>query len=99
RDKLVTGVQTCALPIYFIAAVLDEPVIVSGVIYSDQIREGRLQVRPAAMDCPEVASDSRSSPRMQRFIQPVNELVRLSERAWGRSEERRVGKEWRARGG
>src|SRR5687767_15232745 len=80
RDKLVTGVQTCALPIY-------RPVV------GDHIRgRGRLSVadpgrrivrrpaRPSSADGPQDLHRSEAGSRQA-----------------GRSEERRVGKECRAR--
>src|SRR5437868_15256271 len=67
RDRNVTGVQTCALPIL-------------------KIQAGRSREAPAS--CLPGSLSTRSwlaAPRVR------------SESSWKRSEERRVGKEWRSR--
>src|SRR5205823_11055900 len=88
RDKLVTGVQTCALPISFRTTTLKEQ-----CICRTNSRE-----------------KSRSSPgRPKGSAHPSRCTWRPKGRRWSsitarasparRSEERRVGKEWRRRGG
>src|SRR5205823_11056633 len=77
RDKLVTGVQTCALP-----------------IWDGNCRAGRPRLRRGGL----------SLPRGSRFgpgaVDPlVARRPPVPARSRRRSEERRVGKEWRSRGG
>src|SRR5438552_14160183 len=71
RDDLVTGVQTCALPI----CARDLP---------DLLRLGRRQ--PALLEEARVRIDGH---RVRRVVAALDQRVR--------SEERRVGKEWRSR--
>src|SRR5688500_20132918 len=74
RDYKVTGVQTCALPIY-----------------------GRLELlEQAGLRCPIVTP--AAEPRGVAEPVVVHRRVRHLAHARGRSEERRVGKEGRARG-
>src|SRR5205823_7026588 len=73
RDKLVTGVQTCALPIF----QPDGP-SASG--------------RPSLPHADGVAAD-RAHPRQGRRVDRAPDRDRRALR----SEERRVGKEWRTR--
>src|SRR5205823_8536429 len=88
RDKLVTGVQTCALPIF---AGLGMP--------EDADREPRVRILER-LDRP-VVGVRRDA---QALAEPAEALVvmRLYRRAVAaeqltRSEERRVGKEWSSR--
>src|SRR5207249_5108860 len=86
RDRNVTGVQTCALPIYLgmrLAAQLShrldhlrEPAAVGGVVVAE----------PAAVGVERQLAHARDQ------VAVGHELAAL------RSEERRVGKEWRCRG-
>src|SRR5438445_12439637 len=83
RDIGVTGVQTCALP-----------------IYSPKSRRtlsmdwrGHGESEPARGDFGESPSSSEAEPVLWVYI-----LVWASAQRESRSEERRVGKEWRARG-
>src|SRR5687767_15943491 len=79
RDKLVTGVQTCALPIYRLATTV--------AALADALRA---MVTPAGQLAVEVgAGGDASPPGMPPLIEPA---------IAARSEERRVGKECRARG-
>src|SRR5205823_10324538 len=99
RDKLVTGVQTCALPIW-----RPFPEVGSGVNDSYRL-SGRLVPRDVggkvceshllASQFPEEHSQDRSKRRRNR----QDTLSRGGRRKEGieRSEERRVGKEWRYR--
>src|SRR5204862_3328213 len=73
RDLYVTGVQTCALPIFLNLAVAPA---------------GRVHVPTRDADPPARRPGSGSLPR------PLRRAPRRTRR---RSEERRVGKEWRAR--
>src|SRR5262249_59071063 len=86
RDWSVTGVQTCALPISAVRSVDVDPV--------DANRMGRVSVRP------EVRRRARGGDAGVRTVYRVSDLrLRGTASAIGdRSEERRVGKEGRARG-
>src|SRR5207248_3451904 len=85
RDRTVTGVQTCALPIYD-RAVLVDPHAVGDVDDAEQLVDdvGLVEERGVV------------------GVGPVDELLggveehRVNRSL--RSEERRVGKEWRSRG-
>src|SRR5260221_5213951 len=83
RDHCVTGVQTCALPIYlFFEETSDRNVIQS--LKSDPVRQGRYAQR--------VKSDKKLLEVMQRLLNELKERP-----LHNRSEERRVGKECRSR--
>src|SRR5207247_7737604 len=86
RDPLVTGVQTCALPIW--------PPLVDRPIYASFDEQGRLYVVDS--------SGSNDKPDKQMQEKP-HRIVQLEDAnadgKFERSEERRVGKEWRYRGG
>src|SRR5689334_24039159 len=83
RDGTVTGVQTCALPILLLAR--------------DHALHGDGGAHPRASPrAPRLARGVRGAPRSVRHQdQRLSELVRPAPRR--RSEERRVGKEWRSR--
>src|SRR5438094_8932697 len=67
RDRTVTGVQTCALPIWFLRSI------------DDQMVEGAQKPKPT-----------------ERYLEnALNDF--LDGKPIRRSEERRVGKEWRSR--
>src|SRR5205823_11454325 len=85
RDKLVTGVQTCALPIYSakdMPTFLPAGLAIAAVLPREDPRDVFIggAVKTLA-ELPRGARVGTSSPRRA-----------------ARSEERRVGKEWRARG-
>src|SRR5207249_9155058 len=89
RDRNVTGVQTCALPISFPLScekVTGRPrhPLTSRAVYGDQVLYGAHGSKPGVT--------TFGLCEMQR-------PVCGSSFAWGpvRSEERRVGKEWRSR--
>src|SRR5206468_6303588 len=95
RDLIVTGVQTCALPIFAIVEPDDHP-------DRDHVLADRIDERPAEL--------AELLPRAQRPAHRVNHAIeRLSDtpdlldaerphlRMLARSEERRVGKEGGAR--
>src|SRR5205823_7166185 len=89
RDKLVTGVQTCALPISHAHALAH--VDVSAAAHSSDVREGVVVSRQWA---------SRLSPRNSpTFVSVLLMLMAssMARRKYRRSEERRVGKECRCR--
>src|SRR5205085_9424980 len=87
RDLTVTGVQTCALPIYF--GKLDwEPTTDDRFVLTAKVRR-----EDQSGDSPGFIAPSAS-------IDVLNDDTRIDAR-WersARSEERRVGKEWRSRG-
>src|SRR5205085_4775045 len=87
RDLTVTGVQTCALPIYGVDpdprfGELPRPgtPAAAGRLGADDLREPR-RLQPAAVGCRRAGAPDRLPHDLR---QP-------------RSEERRVGKEWRSR--
>src|SRR5205823_8522090 len=93
RDKLVTGVQTCALPICKrrqpgLVSVLRAEVAQDriGKVTLHQFRHPRLPVVEILTECLHVLPLDMSP---QQFA--------CCWRGTGRSEERRVGKEWRTR--
>src|SRR5205823_9077373 len=98
RDKLVTGVQTCALPIYgksytakpFKIKVLN--VLGAGDAYASGFLYGHLQ----GWDWAKAARMGNATGAIVVTRQGcANDMATLQET---RSEERRVGKEGRARG-
>src|SRR5205823_9521691 len=84
RDKLVTGVQTCALPIWLGAtpAISDATAKPTSPIWNARRRPMTSAIRPP----------SSSSPAKQSVYAVTTHCRAL------RSEERRVGKECRTRG-
>src|SRR5687767_15402597 len=80
RDKLVTGVQTCALPIYRRVVV-----------------DADLELHEEALARREAAADRGRGPGAEEVL---DEVVAGRDDVGGeivaRSEERRVGKEWRS---
>src|SRR5207244_10576763 len=85
RDDLVTGVQTCALPIL----VMDLGVASHAGIVTDG--DARLRVAGLAIIFERLVN-GRQCARRPHLVGMEAGLDRR------RSEERRVGKEWRARG-
>src|SRR5690606_40660763 len=84
RDFHVTGVQTCALPI-------------SGDVAGGDRPPARRPVRPAARRRPERPRPPPDPARRDRLVvEPARRAG--APRAAPRSEERRVGKEWRCGG-
>src|SRR5687767_15685444 len=81
RDKLVTGVQTCALPIFPTSAILP-------CVMIEQWSPSRLR---SALPSGMTYSSSGTSPLVLYSISPSRKHTGL------RSEERRVGKECRSR--
>src|SRR2546425_7949689 len=82
RDKLVTGVQTCALPIYFIIASLGTGQTQQPIPYRNAKRWG-------------LAGWAR--PILDVVFDGVSDTVDYQLDQLLRSEERRVGKECRSR--
>src|SRR5205823_8882164 len=94
RDKLVTGVQTCALPIYAARS--------TGVqgreTGADGTRLGETAARDPGVVCRQLLWSERRGAQ-----DSIRSFRRRPSRAWGksdpqagRSEERRVGKECRS---
>src|SRR5690349_24825831 len=81
RDLYVTGVQTCALPISATAAGDDEPV---GEALGTRTHVARATTTAATGEV-----GIAGSARVTASVEPAGTS--------GRSEERRVGKEWRTR--
>src|SRR5690606_40985409 len=90
RDFHVTGVQTCALPIFLQGFLLLRERIQFDETAGKALEEHLVEVRGAV---------HRVEAAMAAFSKALRdgggslEMVR-----WVRSEERRVGKEWRGRG-
>src|SRR5687767_16029083 len=85
RDKLVTGVQTCALPIFSPDANENSPLAVELiVVYEDKIVDKLLEKK---------AREWFSG--REQFLRDYADDV--DSWKWERSEERRVGKECRSR--
>src|SRR5205823_10310192 len=90
RDKLVTGVQTCALPIYAGSTrYLILPFLVA-------LTFTRLIAPPSAIRASTESAISGSSVPF-RMVSTLRAPESTSVQRARRSEERRVGKEWRAR--
>src|SRR5205823_8912649 len=95
RDKLVTGVQTCALPIFLVASTSE--------VYGDpevhpQREEYWGNVNPIGVrGCYDEAKRFAEAIVMayHRTHAIDTKIVRIFN-TYGRSEERRVGKEWRS---
>src|SRR5205085_9501538 len=86
RDLTVTGVQTCALPIY-----------VWPILCQQLILLGRVTYQLLAQYWPNVATDENLSADHMNTKTKLVFSTTLSNAPWGkyRSEERRVGKECR----
>src|SRR5690606_39567151 len=97
RDFRVTGVQTCALPIYEGQVVeLTSPRRASAPgrgqhVVVDRVRERERQPAEAQVDA---VAERDLHPRADRAEARDLDAAVL---ACGRSEERRVGREWRSR--
>src|SRR5206468_6814023 len=94
RDLIVTGVQTCALPIYSIATGCET--VRSGCQLSFMTRMPTASMRV----CRSKAIQATASPRPAGYTGAGLKLAeRSTEVPLWRSEERRVGKECRCGGG
>src|SRR5205823_9621113 len=93
RDKLVTGVQTCALPIF--GAV--DP---SFNTIAEVLPKAAEEMKAAESELKGLKADSALSPeqRALKLLQEAEQQYELQV-AQQRSEERRVGKECRSRWG
>src|SRR5205823_12082725 len=99
RDKLVTGVQTCALPI---SASGNPPFILENTNWRSRqtLRSGR--AFPATSWRPRTdwsKPEARAGRWRMRVIKPHRNGFAFNAYVRYRSEERRVGKEWRTWGG
>src|SRR5699024_11984386 len=93
RDRNVTGVQTCALPIFFPEGGTHHGYALSSHIILNPRQPARVtQRRPAARGARNLSRAHGAPARCQRAHDPAVGRQRP------RSEERRVGKEWSARG-
>src|SRR5207247_7134324 len=98
RDPLVTGVQTCALPIYFANGILCFSDLPSGTVVGYHTLS---ETHPRE----HAANERVPFPHLPENIQclAVNQtkVTHVWRNVYGRerSEERRVGKGWRGRGG
>src|SRR5207244_10312940 len=90
RDDLVTGVQTCALPICPVAAVIDDH-LSPQLIGEDVLASERLADMMFRLTKP------YGSTGLASYAISAVDLALWDARG-KRSEERRVGKEWRAGG-
>src|SRR5205823_11391089 len=97
RDKLVTGVQTCALPICSLPMFHVHGLVLG--LFGSQRRGGALHWVPRFTPYDLAAAVGEHGARAVLFAVPTM-YHRLCEAAPAdpRSEERRVGKEGRARG-
>src|SRR5205823_12071224 len=93
RDKLVTGVQTCALPIYHLV----EPQRFKSVAQHRRRCFARQTAIPKLRREPPSDLDAWCEVRLECRHGEANES-RKRAAMFGRSEERRVGKEGRWRG-
>src|SRR5207249_7998004 len=90
RDRNVTGVQTCALPIS------DLPVNYGGLDEEhSSLERARVVILPVPYD--RTASYMKGTARGPEAIVEASRFMELYDDEI-RSEERRVGKEWRLRG-
>src|SRR5205823_7262228 len=96
RDKLVTGVQTCALPICRVRT--DVPAILRLVEQGAIAPQRTITRRYALAEAPDAYAALDRGEIIGRAIVVCDQKER-SEVDDGRSEERRVGKECRSRWG
>src|SRR5690606_40774495 len=88
RDFHVTGVQTCALPISHVFAAGLCVLQALGVLRTDT------EALADALD----REAERAHPGHELLVNPAKSMaMRMADRSVLRSEERRVGKEWRSR--
>src|SRR5206468_6224543 len=90
RDLIVTGVQTCALPIFGSDARMARHVEDASAVLAER-REGRRTEQPG---CDEVDVEQLSPVGRGQPVQVRMRDRPADARVVHRSEERRVGKEW-----
>src|SRR5690606_40723684 len=97
RDFHVTGVQTCALPIFndeLVEPAADKQSQQPALTKTSFDPEIEAELRPEAADEAEAATEtSQQGGEDQENSETESEAQDVT-----RSEERRVGKEWRSRG-
>src|SRR5205823_9315423 len=97
RDKLVTGVQTCALPIFRPPCPVRLESLTTSTV---RFVAGAPPIRPA--DAAARASGARPRPHVDGRppdLPGAARLLGIRSAGWARSEERRVGEESVDRGG
>src|SRR5439155_17479527 len=95
RDGHVTGVQTCALPI-FVNSSWDAAA--EEIVVKHYVNLGIAVAAERGLIVPNIKhADAMTLPELARGLQALAETGRAG-KATPRSEERRVGKEWRTRG-
>src|SRR5205823_8874065 len=94
RDKLVTGVQTCALPIF-----LEEPLHIRHdvVVRRRHLHRPRLTLHVHQAEITARVRDDAGELRLAAECGDVVDKLRAEVERAARSEERRVGKEWGCR--
>src|SRR5205823_10624283 len=91
RDKLVTGVQTCALPI---SSARPDPSRRKGLLFVLLVDLTTVRPPLSTFKATALLPDVRvSSPKVQRATMSIFSTCESCERISSRSEERRVGKE------
>src|SRR5207249_6473951 len=88
RDRNVTGVQTCALPILNQPPITDQPFIVNQLPITDQpsiVNQPPITAQSSIVNQPPIVNQS-----------PINQEEEIKSIEDNRSEERRVGKECRS---
>src|SRR5690606_39500683 len=95
RDFHVTGVQTCALPIFFAGEAYEFKVVKQEETWLSEIRFSPNPEHKLLKDGVEthLSDMGMGSLQAMTLILKIASLIRLNKR----SEERRVGKEWRSR--
>src|SRR5207244_8235723 len=91
RDDLVTGVQTCALPI---SGMIDTTAAPRSAAYSTERTVQSTDSAAGTYGAPSSTNTRRSMPCSERNAAAAVKRPRSS-RLLSRSEERRVGKGWR----
>src|SRR5207249_9105893 len=91
RDRNVTGVQTCALPISRSGRDVGQMEFADGLVVASELA---LALENMDFDAGLIVRSGRKDFRLTRR----DGRVSLDEPGIDRSEERRVGKEWRYRG-
>src|SRR5205823_9028811 len=95
RDKLVTGVQTCALPIFEAAPAGDAGK--GFAVVASEVKQLATQTARSTQDITSRIAEVRTATgasvaAVGRIEQTIDEINAIA----GRSEERRVGKEGRS---
>src|SRR5690606_39813613 len=98
RDFHVTGVQTCALPILEQAGIRVTAVYEVLIRRLKQDQPGQLGAISRAIAMAGASIEVMYSDHANRLILVVDDMAAASAATLARSEERRGGKEWRARG-